>query len=483
MVVENELYADLIIEDGKFTARSSWLFTGDDSMTGNGGVLEAARSWAGNIGDALKIPAADGRVFSESGDFKVRKIEFEMVDRKRCRIHFTAGFSEETEETGGEEEKKICGEYREERRSDGSVYRIGTWGLTDDTNTDVFPVVGQLFEWDAGSFVCTQCEIDLLEKSYKMTARQVISLMLNGISRFADKDGIPEKEVTWFVAAEEYPDFQTRYAVGSSAEWAGENYFHSAVDCKPFGRIGFEVTLKAREVLTRQLEISRRENFVGFYWNGAMRSSVTFLARYQVHCNDLASFRSLVGSKAEWAEDGMIVSDVQEEKHSAVEYSVTLDACYPKFLSWKSDNDDEYDDRVDYKVDVAELFISAAMAGYIQNSKGVFEPIPDWNSLANCPFVTVGELPQNYINSVVRTMELSIIEYIKGNSKSLINDMQQWNASRLDNGEHVKGNALRIRQTCSDVREKDGTVYAKLTRVYQLPPDGMTWNDSYWRGL
>ena len=97
MVVENELYADLIIEDGKFTARSSWLFTGDDSMTGNGGVLEAARSWAGNIGDALKIPAADGRVFSESGDFKVRKIEFEMVDRKRCRIHFTAGFSEETE--------------------------------------------------------------------------------------------------------------------------------------------------------------------------------------------------------------------------------------------------------------------------------------------------------------------------------------------------------------------------------------------------
>ena len=214
-----------------------------------------------------------------------------------------------------------------------------------------------------------------------------------------------------------------------------------------------------------------------------MRSAVAMQAKYQVRSGDLAAFRSLVGSAAEWAEPGMIVADIREEKRSAVEYMITLEACLPKFLAWQSGDDDVYDGRVDCKVDVSELFISAAMAGYVQNPEGKYEEIPDWNAERSCPLLTSKALSRNYINSVVRTMEITMIEYIRGSCKFLLDDMQEWSNSRLDYGKNVKGNALRIRQTGSDVREKDGTVYAKLTRVYQMPPAEMNWNSSYWSGL
>ena len=89
----------------------------------------------------------------------------------------------------------------------------------------------------------------------------------------------------------------------------------------------------------------------------------------------------------------------------------------------------------------------------------------------------------NYINNIIRTAEVTVTEYIKGSSQSMLSELLDWNSSRLDDGANIPGNALRIRQKSSDVRTKDGTVYVKLTRIYQLPPDGMSWNIVYWGGL
>lgn len=488
MVVENELYADLIIEEGRFSAESSWIFTGDEPISGDGALLDAARKWAGNIGEPLKIPAQDGRAFSVSEEFKVTKIKVEMIDRRRCRIRFTAAIPVEADlELGGESSGDgsavwKCGEYREERQSDGSVFRTGSWKFIDPAQQAVFPEVGQIFEWEGGSFSCTACEIDLLDKSCKLTARKTETQLLNGIAVLNGRDDIAEKEAVWFVTKEEFADFQEEHTVGAPAVWAGEHFYLYDVDFTPYGNIGFEVKLKSREVLTRQLSITRQESLAGVTWNGIQRKSVAIQTKYQLCAEELEDFRAQLGSSPEWAESGMIVSDIQEEKRSDKEYIVTLEARYPKFVRWDDDNE-VYEDRVDHKVDVAELFISPAMAGYVRNADGVWEKITDWKPAKECPFAVASALPLNYVNSVVRCMEVTVIEYIKGSCRKLLNDMQQWSNSRLDNGTHISGNALRIRQTGSDVREKDGTVYAKLSRTYQLPPSGMTWNSSYWSGL
>ena len=486
MHIENELYADLIIEDGKLTAESSWIFTADDPVPGNGALLNAARSWAGSVGEPLKIPAVDGRIFAESDEFKVSKIKFEMIDRRRCRIRFTAAVPEQ--ESGGDDEVggelRLCEEYHEERKSDGSIYRSGRWEHISAEHTAVFPEVGQLFSWEGGSFVCTQCKIDLCCNTCELTARKVVTLMLNGVSASLDQDRIGEKEVTYFVAAGEKESFLASREIGSCTPWAGENYYLTSIESKPFGIIGFEITMKAREVFTRRLEVRRKERFEGFHWTGRMSTSATLLARYQLHRDDLENFRGIVGTEAEWADDGMVIFEMQEEKRSEVEYIVTLEARNPDFLQWKTDGDDDiYEGRVDYKVDMAEIFVSASMAGYVQNASGGFELIADWNYSKSCPFTTSGALGMNYINNIIRTAEVTVTEYIKGSSQSMLSDLLDWNSSRLDDGANIPGNALRLRQKSSDVRTKDGTVYVKLTRIYQLPPDGMSWNIVYWGGL
>jgi hypothetical protein len=177
----------------------------------------------------------------------------------------------------------------------------------------------------------------------------------------------------------------------------------------------------------------------------------------------------------------MIVSNISEKKISSEEYRITLEARRPKFLEWKHDHE-EYEGRVDHKIDVAEFFITAEMAGYV-NVKGRLEPIVGWNMGLRCPFETNNELGLNYANSIVKILQITVIEYIKGSCKNLIDEMTRWNNSRLDNNDNISGHALRVRQFASDVRENDGTVYAKLTRVYHLPPLGMMWNSGYWGGL
>ena len=85
MHVENESYADLIIENGRFTAESSWIFTADDPVSGNGTLLENAREWAGKIGEPLKIPTADGRRFTGSKEFNVTRERIRQIEMKALR--------------------------------------------------------------------------------------------------------------------------------------------------------------------------------------------------------------------------------------------------------------------------------------------------------------------------------------------------------------------------------------------------------------
>jgi hypothetical protein len=429
MIVENELYADLVIEKGRFTAKSSWIFTGDDSFCGDGKLLEEARKWAGNVGDPLKIPSADGRIFAESTEFPVKRISFEMIDVYRCRIRFTGEYTIQTTApiVPDDPDEPILPvvqklqEYFEERCSDGSIIRTGFWQFEEDAAAGVFPAVGQLFEWEGGSFICSRCKIDLLNKSCELTAREISFTQLDGIKTCVDEDHIAEKEICYFTAAGTENDFLSQHQIGSNASWGGENFYLTGISCKPVGTIGFEIRLKAREIFRRQLTLKRKEEVIGYYLNGQIKRFEVWTAEYQSHKNDLEEFRDLLGSSPEWANEGMIVSNISEKKISSEEYRITLEARRPKFLEWKHDPE-EYEGRVDHKIDVAEFFITAEMAGYV-NVKGRLEPIVGWNMGLRCPFETNNELGLNYANSIVKILQITVIEYIKGSCKNLIDEM------------------------------------------------------------
>lgn len=475
MNAQIESFANLkITADGSFLCSSSWVLSDEELNPGGSVLLAAAREWAGTIGAPLKVPTPDGCSWHESEEFAVNSIGFEMLDRRRCRVVF------ESATVLPDEEPVLIGAYSEERRADGTRFRSGRW---KGAEYSLFPTVGQPFEWAGGAFVCESCKIDLLAGEYSLTAREISSLQLGGVAESQD-EGIRCFSALWFVAVDALAAFRTAHVDGEAAPWAGAECFQTAMIVKPSGKIGFEVTLAAREIMTRRLSLVRHEKLIEFYSNGTPRRSVSWIALHQVLAGDIASFAGLTGtSAASWAGEGAVVTAVTPEVISAREYRVTVEAQLPGNPGFAEDSEDtELDTREEVRADMSEFFVSAEAAGFMPAPDGSWQPIPCWSATLFCPFVAAAPLSGNLIEAMLRTLTVSVTNYLSGGTAQQLGAMALWNSSRIFNGTvaGLEGSFLKERQYASDVRDSEGALYAKLTRIYRLAPQGFVWNSNYW---
>ncbi|MDR0932762.1 MAG: hypothetical protein LBM70_07080, partial [Victivallales bacterium] len=106
---------------------------------------------------------------------------------------------------------------------------------------------------------------------YSGIDRKVADFQLSIPIRDVDTDGFETCSVVWYVSCEQYDTFVASHPIGGEELWAGANFLLISIESKPFGKVGYELTLFARKVETRCISKVRSEKFVGVTRGGAIR--------------------------------------------------------------------------------------------------------------------------------------------------------------------------------------------------------------------
>ncbi len=481
MKVTSYSHAVLQIDAAGFLSiQNSWDVASDTAGTGVEALLAEARLWAGAVGDPFRLPSDDGAEFTWSDSLFVTALAFQPVRRGLCRVTFTGA---------GRASAEAVGECVEKRSSEGVLTRSRKW-RTLAGDTALLPEPGQLLDWEGGAFVCESNErqehadgtVDCT-----VTAREISTLQLGGVSTEEKPDGTRQSSVKWFVGTENCEEFLAAHPLLSPAEWAGENFYLDSRTVSAGGRIGFEITLVAREIFTHLLEAVRREEFHSFSRLGSVRREIVWNALYQVHADDIASFRLLTGGSPDgWAEENCIITRVTPKRRSDIEYEVEVEACHRNnpglFEHYNASDRSNLSGREDVSVDVAEFHVNAEMAGYHMAADGSYQEIPDWEAGESCPFAASSPLDRNMIESTLRTLLITLSTYRAGGADNALSDLAGWIEGRVYSGSVCgrSGSYLKVRQTCSETRDDSGKLYTRINRTYQLAPGNFRWNSSYW---
>ena len=481
MKITSHSHAALRIDAaGTVSIENSWDIAPDTAGTDAAALLDDARLWAGRVGDPFRLPGPDGAEFVCSDSLRVTALAFQPLSRTLCRVTFTGAGSDVAEPFG---------ETVEKRSAEGVLIRTRKW-RTFSGEQALLPEPGQLLDWEGGAFVCesnTRQENADGTLDCTVAAREITTLQLGGVSAVDEHGGERQRSVKWFVGTANLETFLAAHPHLSPAEWAGDSFYLDSRTVTAAGKIGFEITLTAREISTRLLEAVRSEEFHSFARLGSVRRQIIWNARYQVHADDIASFRLLTGSSpVDWGETNCIITRITPHRRSDIEYEVEIEAQNRSnpglFEHYNASDRSNLANREDVSVDMAEFHLSAEMAGYHMAADGSYQEIPDWDPDDSCPFSTSAPLDRNMIESTLRTLLITVSTYRSGGADNALSTLANWIEGRVYSGSVCghSGSYLKVRQTCSETRDDSGNLYTRINRTYQLAPGNFRWNSSYW---
>ena len=343
MIIQNRSFGTYSIDkNGNFSVGAEWRLRQEAPEEGAAALYEAARVWAGNVGEPFRVPTPEGG-FTLSEELKVSSVSFKELEGGGLVVAYQA------EPATGPE---LLGEVTEKIDRDGVRTRSASWSVplvsADPENPEepelpasgepeeslLWPVPGTVLDWEGGAFVCESCEIKTnrlgQQAEVTVSAREVSILQLGGITDSRSADGERQRSVKFFVTDAELETFLRKYPLGFQAEWAGGRFYCDKIDTSPYGVIGNEVTLTAREIYTHLVSASRSEEFVSFSRSGGVRRQIVWTGVYQVMATEVFKFYKLTGTDASgWSEPNCIVTRVTPVRKSDIEYQVTVAAQHP----------------------------------------------------------------------------------------------------------------------------------------------------------
>ena len=510
MIVQNLYHANLKIDaEGTVTLENAWQLARAEPAAGLEALLDEARAWAGKIGDPFRIPAADGS-YAFSSTIRVSGIECRPVSLAVCQVVFSgtefaisggggSGTGSDSGESsgsggggGGSASIVATGSVSDAYGADGAHRRTRSFRAPAALPAELIPRPGQLLDWEGGAFLCESCTVTVsgLAADFKVVARETTLAELGLAVSGRDADGFETKTAVWFAAAGEYETFLAQHPIGGAEAWAGEQFLLAAVESKPVGKIGCEVTLKTRKAETRRLAAVRTEEFAGISRSGAILREIVWKAHWRVVATDLPNFFLLTGtSPADWAEPGCIVTKITPNRLSDQEYEVMVEAQHSGnpdlYVRYSVEDRSHLDTRTDVSVDMVEFHVAAEMAGYRKLPDGQYLPIPNWSALRGCPFQSESRLSEAMIEKTVRCLVITVSVYASGDTADQIDSLANWAASRIFNGKvaGITGSYLKTAQHCKETYNDSGRLYTRITRSYQKAPESMTWSTNYWENV
>jgi hypothetical protein len=477
-----------IDKDGQIIRQSTWHVMPDADVNVEADWVtfqDEIAGWAGKVGDNYRVPGANSQSYTEDPEYIITGISFKALSRYMYDVSYTGTRKHVTAEMiGGISESINNSEERE---------KSAKWLIHADSIDGWLPAIGIKLDWAGDTYSCENIrkqELSYGEWEVSITAKDMSIQAIGNPTLSRNNSAESVKTGRWRVNNEEYETFLATHDINSDASnWAGANYYVTNVSSQPLGKLGYYVTLEAKEVKARMLEVKRTETFEGYDIGGFLKKSVSWISRWRVHKDQKEDFENIVGNSAEeWADYGAVVMKVDPVRINDMEYEYVLEASNPKFstsFSYNYDTDDRSNlsCRTDLDVINADYILDAAACGWSQQADGSYKAISGWEPKKQCPVVTSEKLPVSEINKNHKTILAVQTKYLRGNSKSQVSQLKEWNNSNRIYYKNIGDNYggwLKESLETENIFDNEGQKWVKLTKKYRFPPKNYTWNSTYW---
>ncbi len=436
---------------------------------------DSLEGWLPEIGDALSWAGADYRCINISS----RELAYREWEVKLTAVEMSV---------------LMIGNPAFKRNNNLESFSSARWRVSKDALESFLAAhaVNAAAEWAGDGYVIT----DVLSEAngasgyyVTLTARDMSVLMIGNPS-FKRNDCLESAIcATWRVSNDAIDEFMVAHEINNDASgWAGEDYYITEISSRPDGMQGYLVTIEARHVGIRKLDVKRRETFAGYDIFGNLKREIVWTGRWRVHRDNKQDFENITGtSAADWAEEGYMVTSVDPSRISDMEYEYTVEAKSPEnsnlaSMHYKNDRTN-LGSRVDVMVDSGTFILSAEQCGWIKNDDGRYEEIEDWDCGTSCPFETEDTLEQEMIGGELLCAILTVSIYRKGETRRHVAAEVQWTSSAriVSNADGHEGDWRKIEIKADIINDSRGDVWTKVSKKYMHAPAGFKWNQNYWK--
>ena len=398
------------------------------------------------------------------------------------------GFGYFVELTAREITDKLVSVCRQENSSNKNVTAV--YHINKKESASFENLIGLPPSFVSGDYIVTQVstkELNPLQQEIAVTASlRKETLQLGDVFNGKSEVGTDYKKASFLVAPENTASVRENLYRNAPAEWAGENYYVESFT-EQENQQGTVFTVKAVEIYTRMLSLSQEETFAGFNYDGTPCRNVTYISEWQVLAEDAEKFFNLSGLNAEWCGTDAIITNIIPKQLSDLEYRIKMEAQLRSnsdlHKNYNSDNYENLHKRTDLNCELIDFRFSPKDCGYFLNCDGLYDIIPDWEKVIDCPVVTDGVLPVRCINASFKILRISESTYHKGSMNKNINEMLNWTQYRIFNGKvgGCSGSYLKSDLHAKEIFDNHGSRWTKITKVYDLAPVGKEWNPYFFR--
>ena len=472
--------------NGEITRSSSWLVMPDDNTEINTGWVDLraqAEQWAGEVGDPWRLPTSNSTNYTEDTDYITREISFKSQSRYVYEVVFAGSRKHLT--------AKMNGGISESIDNNGERVKTATWLVHAESLAGWLPQIGDVLDWAGNDYICENIQLQEHtgdEWEIKITARDT-SVMMIGQPSYSHNDNHEKTcRAKWRIGLDSYAGFIAENSINSEASgWAGDAYYISDIQATPYGKIAYYVSLEAKFVESRLLNVRRNENFDGYDTNGNIKKITSWTAEWRVPKSELANFTNRVGAPAnDWAESGATITRVDPVRINDLLYEVTVEAKELKnsssyAMEYSTDDRSSLGNRKDVESRETDYILSASQCGWFKNSQGQYEEIPEWDAATLCPFSTSAPLPQELIGAHLKCVQVQEAKFLRGRSRTHVAMNVNWSTSArtLEKVTGVNGSWLKQSFETEEVFDNEGKRWTKVIRSYLHAPANMTWNGYY----
>ncbi len=476
--------------DGSISRSNTWHVMPDDNVLDSWETFgDSVKTWAGNRGDAFRMPKNSSTGYTSDSNYIISDIKFKSISRFMYEVTFTGKPKYATAE--------MIGGVSTSTNHNDETTKTAKWRVHADNMESFLPAIGDVISWSGNAYLCDNVKSDLIRAGiYEVVivARDMAVLMVgNPIYR---KTAMMEqvKTAKWRVSNDEYDSWIADRDVGISAEsWAGSGYYITGVSADPIGKLGYYVTIEAKHIGVRLIESRRSEKFLRKDAAGGVVREVSYTGRWQVHADNLAEFQDLTGKSADdWTGDtNTTVINIDPVKVSESEYEVTLkalDLTQSTRVSISKNTTGSFTGKTKTYTSIGDFKPTAKDCGWYLGNDGIWDKINNksegsWNSYEDCPFLVDAELPNAMIDVSISCVKVTIESYAKGDPAKYVDSAIDWNETKVEYatiGKH-EGWWRRVNQDFTEVYDNEGDIWTKFVREYLYSPSSdLEWNIFYW---
>ncbi len=520
-----------ISQENAITCTSVWELLPDENFEQTWPSFEAeVKAWAGDIGDDWRVPNPDSKGYTADNTRIITAIECKSKARWCYEVSYTGRVKDL--------EARMT-EYSEDINNREEYQKNATFLVETEYLEAWCPNIGDVLTWAGELFCCdniSKRKNGLNNNQWEVSIQAVdMRLLMLGNPTFSRNSRYESvKTAVWRVHNDEYENFLAEHNIGTAAGWAGDKYYITDMNADPRGNYGYDVTLEAKHIEVRCVEVRREEVLKSYDTADDPEKEITYVGTWQVHADSLAEFQDQVGLlAAEWAESNFIITKSTPTLVNPMEYEVVMEAVDKDQFITQSEGSigtlkSDYSSELEVTPFTMEMILTPQQLGWMKegvtdasqgsDSQVASSGVPDtskgevwvpykesylfrkalkdvaakknqWNADTDCPFVIAGSGYDRsgsieFANKPYQCICVEITKYTKGDPAQNLSALKTRIESypRIIKWGPIRGLTAswkRIRFEVEKVKDSRGNAWWKESYTMQAAPNDWRWNEKY----